>query len=165
MKLVTLLRHAKSSWSNAGLSDYDRPLNSRGLADAPMMAQRLLDRNCIPDIILCSSAQRTRQTAQLIIEGLQLDADTVSFHESLYLASPGTLLDIIQSTDSTYQHAMVIAHNPGLESLGRQLHPKAPHQMPTCAVIHFALHSDSFVIEPDTQIELKFADYPKSNRT
>jgi len=165
MKLVTLLRHAKSSWNNADLSDHDRPLNSRGLADAPMMAQRLLDRNCVPDIIFCSSAQRTRQTAQMIIEGLQLDADTVSFHESLYLASPGTLLDIIQSTDSTYHHAMVIAHNPGIESFGRQLHPNAPQQMPTCAVSHFALHSNSFVIEPDTQIDLKFADYPKSNRT
>jgi len=58
---------------------------------------------------------------------------------------------------------MVIAHNPGIESLGRQLHPAAPHRMPTCSVTHFALHNHSFVIEPDTQIELLFADYPKSN--
>jgi len=164
MKFLTLLRHAKSSWNDAGLSDHDRPLNTRGLADAPMMAQRLIDRDCIPNLILCSSAVRTQQTAQIFIDVMRLEPSIVHFQEQLYLSSPGTLLDIIQSIDSPINHAMVIAHNPGIESLGRQLHPEAPYQMPTCAVTHLALHNDSFVIEQDTQIELLFADYPKSDR-
>ncbi len=162
MKQLTLLRHAKSSWADAAQQDYDRPLNDRGLRDAPMMAQRLVEQACIPDFILCSSAQRTRQTAQFFLDAFQLDGNNISYVDALYLASPGTLLEHIQQGDSAINHLMIIAHNPGLESLGRQLHHSAPSQLPTCAVLSFTLSSDSFVIQPDTEIDLVLHDYPKN---
>ncbi len=162
MKLLTLLRHAKSSWAEPNQQDFDRPLNKRGLRDAPMMAQRLLDKGRTPDRILCSSANRTRQTAQLLLDVHPINTNAIEYDDALYLSSPGTILEFIQQTDDSVQHLMIIAHNPGLESLGRQLHPNAPTQLATCAILHFQLHSESFVIQPDTQIELVEHDFPKN---
>lgn len=162
MKRLTLLRHAKSSWADADQQDFDRPLNERGLRDSPMMSQRLLARNCTPDVILCSAANRTRQTAQFIVDSHQLASEAITFHEDLYLASAGTLLDFIQQTSDTVNHLMIIAHNPGLETLGRQLHPDSPMALATCAILDFSLQSDSFSIQPDTQIDLLLHDYPKN---
>ncbi len=162
MKRLTLLRHAKSSWADSGQQDFDRPLNERGLKDAPTMSQRMLDRGCTPDLILCSDAVRTRQTAQFFVDNHQLPHETVEFHEDLYLASAGTLLEFIQQTSQSINHVMVIAHNPGLETLGRQLHPSAPNNLVTCALLDFSLRSKTFVIEPDTQIDLLLHDYPKN---
>lgn len=162
MKQLTLLRHAKSSWADSGQQDYDRPLNDRGLRDAPMMAQRLIEQSCTPDFILCSSAQRTRQTAQFFFDANKLDSNNINYVDALYLASPGTLLEHIQQCDSAINHLMIIAHNPGLESLGRQLHHNAPSQLPTCAVLSFTLSSERFVIQPDTEIDLVLHDFPKN---
>ena len=161
MKLVTLLRHAKSSWADSGQHDIDRPLNDRGLRDAPMMSQRFLDQSCTPDAIVCSAANRTRQTAQFMLDTHSLNSNAITFHNDLYLASAGTLLDYIQKTRNDVQHLMIIAHNPGLETLGQQMHPDAPSQLATCAALHFRLQNDTFIIEPDTQIELLWHDFPK----
>lgn len=163
MKRLTLLRHAKSSWTDADQQDFDRPLNERGAFDAPDMAQRLLDQDCTPDLILSSAAMRTRQTAHFFITTHNLSENAVTFHDDLYLASAGTLLDFIQQTSNVVNHLMVIAHNPGLEMLGRQLHPNAPDRLATCAVLDFSLSGDSFVIQSDTEIELLLHDYPKSS--
>lgn len=163
MKRLTLLRHAKSSWADSSQLDFDRSLNDRGMQDAPIMSERLLDRSCTPELILCSAANRTRQTAQCIMHTHALPSSAIVFHEALYLASAGTLLEFIQQTSATVSHLMIIAHNPGLESLGRQLHPESPNRLATCAVLDFSLDSDSFVIQPDTQIELLMHDYPKNN--
>lgn len=162
MKRLTLLRHAKSSWADSGQQDFDRPLNKRGLHDAPLMSQRLLERGSTPELILCSAANRTRQTAQFIVDTHGLTSSAITFHEDLYLASAGTLLDFIQQTKEAVSHMMVIAHNPGLETLGRQLHPDAPNALATCAVLDFSLHSDSFIIQADTRIELLLHDFPKN---
>lgn len=162
MKNLCLLRHAKSSWGDANQTDFDRPLNERGLRDAPVMAQRLADQQSLPDFILCSSANRTRQTAEFFLNASSLPSAAIEFHDDLYLASAGTMLDYIQKTSSDVQHLMIIAHNPGLESLGRQLHPNAPTHLATCAVLQFAIHNEHFAIEPTTEVELLMHDYPKN---
>lgn len=161
MKKLTLLRHAKSSWADENQHDVERPLNDRGLRDAPIMAQRLVDQNCIPDFILCSGAHRTRQTAEILLENFSQPLIAIEFNTDLYLASAGTLLESIQQTTSDVQHLMIIGHNPGLETLGRQLHPSAPPRLPTCAFLHFAILSEEFTIKPDTEIELLLHDHPK----
>jgi len=165
MKLVTLLRHAKSSWANPDQDDHDRPLNARGNNDAPDMAERLLETSCNPDLVLCSSAIRTQQTAAVYMNALNIEPARLQVHEALYLASAGTILEFIQQTDNAVNHVMIIGHNPGLEILGRQLHPAAPAQLPTCAVLHFALHGTSFKIGSETEIELLLYDFPKSRNS
>lgn len=91
-----------------------------------------------------------------------LDEECIEFHDALYLASAGTILEFMQQTSSDVHHLMIIAHNPGLETLGRQLHPDSPNRLATCALVNFEIHSDSFTIEPDTKVDLVLHDYPKN---
>ena len=163
--LITLMRHAKSSWQNAQLSDHERPLNPRGKADAPIMAQRLIEKRCTPDLIICSSARRALQTGAYLVDAFQLTDDQFQVNPDLYLAAPQTLLDIIQGIDSGVKHAMIIAHNPGLAELSCMLAPESSPHLPTAGIRHFSwpkVGSDSGS-EGDSvsTAELIFEDYPK----
>ena len=174
---VTLIRHAKSSWQAHEQSDHDRKLNERGKRDAPIMAQRLLERGCIPDHILCSSAKRTQETAAYITQELSLRADQLSIDDNLYLASPAQIVSCIQASAGHPRHIMVIAHNPGLEELCALLNPQTAAPMPTLGIRHFCVPSIEHIqsmlstaqpkqsVEATTEaqnaIELLFEDYPK----
>jgi len=137
-RLLTLVRHAKSSWNVQGQQDHERPLNERGMRDAPVMAQRLLDRRCIPDLILCSSAVRTQQTAQYFLKALELSHDQLWVEPKLYLCSPETILNEVAVAEAGNTHVMVIAHNPGLEQLSALLSSECQQAMPTLGIRHFA---------------------------
>lgn len=153
-RFLTLVRHAKSSWNNEGQSDHDRVLNERGRKDAPVMAQRLVDQNCIPDFILISTANRARQTAGFLIDAFGLSAEQVQFDRQLYLASPNAILNAVSGTNNEHNHVMVVAHNPGLEQLCNELARQELPPMPTLAVRHFSYQSYA-------DAELIFNDYPK----
>lgn len=137
-QLLTLVRHGKSSWQTSGQTDFDRPLNDRGRADAPEMASRLVSAGCIPDLILCSAAVRTQQTAALMAEGMHLSQDKILHYNELYLAAPPTLLLALQAAASEYDHVMIIAHNPGLEDLSALLSSQCNNAMPTLGIRHFS---------------------------
>ena len=162
MRYLTILRHAKSSWAQPDISDFDRPLNARGQRDAPMMAERLLERKCIPDSIVCSPAVRTRQTAELVRSGLGVSAQQVDFDERIYEASTGTLLALVEQWPEAHSHTMLIGHNPGLEGLGAALNHPHRHTLPTCAVLHLAIDADSWGQLQTAAISELFYDYPKS---
>ncbi|MFK7854142.1 MAG: histidine phosphatase family protein [Granulosicoccus sp.] len=155
--LVTLMRHAKSSWQVSNQSDHDRPLNQRGIKDAPAMAQRLLEKNCCPDLILCSSAQRAMQTSTYLVEAFDLDSSQIKIKAELYLASPESILQILHDERGTAKHIMIIAHNPGLEQLSSLLAPESSAHMPTSGIRHFSLAASG----SGTAAELIFEDYPK----
>ena len=160
MKKLTLFRHAKSSWSDKSLTDHQRPLNRRGQRDACTSVNRLLSRESAPDLILCSSSARTRQTAAAFLDTQKIASDCLTVMDELYLASAGALKAIIEDTDSATTHLMLIAHNPGLELLGRYLHPSAPANLPTSAVLHFELNQPTFLLDTHKTIELIFFDSP-----
>jgi len=162
MRLITLMRHAKSSWEDTQLDDHDRPLNSRGRKDAPTMAQRLLARGCTPDQIYCSSAVRTRETAAVLLKTHNVPPTSLEIVDALYLASPATIRAILEDTHDSIQHLMVIGHNPGLEMLGKEFHASAPSRMPTCAASQFSLSGNSFLLDTHNEISLTFFDYPKN---
>jgi len=133
-KTLYLVRHAKSSWADMGQRDFDRPLNKRGLRDAPEMGRRLRKRNARPEIILCSPAQRTRQTLDLLIKEIGGTLDIVRFVESIYEASDETLLNLVQSLPESCASAMLIGHNPSIGWLANQLSDVRIDRMPTCAI-------------------------------
>lgn len=116
---LLLMRHAKSDWSGPSVSDHDRPLNARGRRDSPAMARWILDQGLRPDLILCSSATRTRETAMLL-NGHWPRAAEVSIQPDLYLSSPETILGIIRSEcvlaepGKSCGTVLVLAHNPGI---------------------------------------------------
>jgi phosphohistidine phosphatase len=130
-KTLYLVRHAKSGWSATDLSDFDRPLNTQGLQDAPKMGKRLKERNALPDIIFCSTAKRARQT----LNGLDLRVDNVVFDERIYCASEEGLLELIQSVPNQYVSAMIIGHNPAMSWVAGQLSGTSFDNLPPCAVV------------------------------
>lgn len=120
MRTLLLLRHAKSSWEDPGLDDFDRPLAPRGRAAAPIMAAYLKKKKLRPDVVLCSSACRAVQTWELVSKVLGGDAD-VRYLRSLYLAPPSRLIGAVRRVPDAASRAMLIAHNPGMEHLAAVL--------------------------------------------
>jgi len=163
MKLLTLIRHAKSSWQDEDSSDHDRPLNDRGLRDAPTMAQRFTQHSTLPDRILCSSAKRTRGACDIFLASWNMQRDLVEYERALYLAATGTLQSQIENTADDIDHLMLIAHNPGLEQLGQLFDQDAPRALPTCAIMQFELNQSSFALDHESNIKLTWYDFPKNS--
>ena len=120
MKVLYLLRHAKSSWADAGRGDFDRPLSRRGQEASRRLAQRLAALGVRPTLILCSSARRAEETLAGIRGGLDAGA-TIRMRKDLYEASAATILAMVRGLDDAADRAMVIGHNPGLEDVARAL--------------------------------------------
>lgn len=134
MPILSIIRHAKSSWDRLDISDHDRTLNDRGLNAAPRMGRWLASEGWAavgaetPDLWCSSTATRARLTAEIIAGECGLPLDCVTLHHPLYLASKDDLLDIIH-TFPPVNHAVVFGHNPGLEDLVNRLLSKdeVPH--------------------------------------
>lgn len=139
MRLLTLVRHAKSSWDNDALSDFERPLNPRGRRDAPRMAAYNRDTVGIPDLIITSPALRAISTARIFATTLGIDEHALSIQSRIYEASLNTLVNLLSSTDEHLHHLMLFGHNPGLSELSHYLAICPFAQLPTCAVAHFEL--------------------------
>lgn len=121
-KHILLLRHAKSSWKDAGLADHDRPLAGRGRRAAKLMARYLRQSRITPTLVLCSSALRARQTLERIAPAHSPVAETkVQIDPGLYLASGEDLLDRLRKVGERTASVMLIGHNPGIEDLARRL--------------------------------------------
>ncbi len=144
MKRLILMRHAKSDWSQGGLTDYERPLNKRGTHDANMMGKWLAHYVEAPELILCSSARRTRQTMQLLLLGMQtseVETHEIEQHtmEAMYLAPASRLVDLVHSHLNSHESMMLIAHNPGMDGIVSHYCPDAPqthsHKLMTTANI------------------------------
>jgi phosphohistidine phosphatase len=127
-----LLRHAKSSWKDPTLSDFDRPLNKRGRHDAPLIASRLLEQSICPDRILSSPAERAKCTAQIV--GPKL-GQTILYHPEIYEASATTLQHLVESELKTVDSLMLIGHNPGLTELHNRLCSEAIENIPTSGIV------------------------------
>jgi phosphohistidine phosphatase len=132
MKTLFLLRHAKSSWADPQLSDFDRPLNERGLRAAPFMGEIMRNRGYRPEVIISSPASRAKNTA-LLVAGALGTAEGVQFEGRLYEASPQTFLSVARSIPDDYSSAMLVGHNPGTEGFVRLLTGKR-EPMPTAAL-------------------------------
>ncbi len=134
------MRHAKSDWADAGLSDHDRPLNARGRRDAPQMAKWLSEHDAVPDVILASTAKRVTQTIDRMRTQWSTDPLVLSCG-ALYLASPQTILEhvrceAIDRDGNRPRRLLVLGHNPGMEQLVSSL-AQADIIMPTAAVALF----------------------------
>lgn len=117
---LILLRHAKSSWDDSSLDDFDRPLARRGEAAAPRMGAYMKAQGLAPDLILCSSAVRARRTLDLVLPHLSGKPE-IRYEKGLYLAAPGALLARIRRVDSHLRQVMVVGHDPGLHMLAVEL--------------------------------------------
>ena len=116
MQTLLILRHGKSSWKHPGLADHDRPLNKRGLRDAPRMGRLLRDEDLVPDRIVSSTAVRARTTAELVADELGYHG-TVECSRDLYLASVPDIIRVLGNVGGDASRLLVVGHNPGHEEL------------------------------------------------
>lgn len=158
MKRLFLLRHAKSSWDDPKMADRDRPLNARGLRDAPRMAAYMRAHGYVPDLALCSPAVRTRETAQALIP--VIGEFPISYPETLYLAEPQTLHRLLAAQE-TGEAVLVVGHNPGLATLATQItdfesldDARHVHSFPTAALAVFEADAPNWPTAMSTRLKL-----------
>jgi phosphohistidine phosphatase len=132
VKTLLLLRHAKSSWDDPQLRDFDRPLAARGKRDAPRIGEALRERGPAPDLIISSPAARARETTEAVIDSANLTPGPV-FDESIYGASSGELMRIIRRLPVESSCALLVGHNPGFEDTVSRL-TGVQEAMPTAAL-------------------------------
>ena len=151
MLTLSLLRHAKSSWGDATLKDFDRPLNDRGREAAPLMGTRMRREGLTPDHIVCSPSLRTRQTLALVQDAHPvLGLQPTEFQDRLYHARPVTILRAIHEAPEAARHLLLIGHNPGLQQLAVWLIGKGAdskrqqlrQKLPTGALIVMTINVD-----------------------
>ncbi|MGI9240333.1 MAG: SixA phosphatase family protein [Verrucomicrobiales bacterium] len=143
MKLLTVVRHAKSSWGDDSLPDHDRPLNNRGLRVAPLMGEVLASRIELPDLVLSSTALRARTTAGIIASKLGYADQEIVEDGQIYHASTAELLKVLREIDESHRSAIVFGHVPGVHQLSNTLCPDAGIQhFPTCAASLIELDID-----------------------
>ncbi len=137
MKTLLLMRHAKSSWKHPEIKDHERGLNKRGKKDAPRMSKLLTDNELIPQRILTSTAERSRQTVDAVIEATGFSGE-VSYLDSLYMAEPEIYLELLSLMPDDMERILVIGHNPGLEGLLQILSGRV-ESLPTAAIAYLSL--------------------------
>lgn len=142
MKRLYILRHAKSSWDDPDLSDFERPLNDRGETAAPYMGKLLSRERLVPDVILSSPARRAKDTALRVKESCDCEADLI-YDERIYEASPRLLRDVASEIDDSFASAMIVGHNPGIEGFIRYLTGEE-ERMPTAALAVIDLDIDNW---------------------
>ena len=161
MKRLTLIRHAKSSWKDSAVDDFDRPLNKRGERDAPEMGRRLAAAGFAPDLIVTSPARRAAETAREIARRIDYPKDAIRLEEDLYLASAGKLLDFVQALDDALSEVALVGHNPGLTELCNQLGGLRIDNLPTAGVVQLELDARSWSEAGARGARLLLFDSPK----
>ena len=136
------MRHAKSSWLDAELSDFDRPLNQRGRLAAPFMGRYIAEHGYVPQAIVSSPAKRARETAELVKANAGFDPE-IRFYERIYEASPNALRQVVSEFSDSLASAMLVGHNPGVEAFIRHLTGQI-EPMPTAALAVIDLDIDSW---------------------
>ena len=137
MKILLVLRHAKSSWKKANLADFERPLNKRGKKDAPRMGELIRREGIVPDLIISSSAKRALKTAESVALACGYDSK-IQTTRQLYHAWPDDYIDVINNVPNDYDRVMVVGHNPGMESLVEELTGEWI-RMPTATLVQISL--------------------------
>jgi phosphohistidine phosphatase len=142
MKKLLLLRHAKSSWDDASLPDFERPLNERGLRAAPLIGKFMREQRIRPDLVICSPAKRARETTALVLEAAAIETE-LRYDERIYEASVASLIEIISQIEDDKTEVMLVGHNPGFENLLERLTGETK-TMPTATLALITLSSEKW---------------------
>jgi phosphohistidine phosphatase len=164
MKKLWIVRHAKSSWSDFGLADHDRPLNERGKRDAPFMGKLIDDQYPVPTHLLTSTAKRARATCKAFRKAMGIDKEFVTRFEQLYHASMGDCLRVIHSIDDDIEIAAIFGHNPTFTYLIEELTGAGPDNLPTCGCALISSDTEHWATFETAPTKLDVLLYPKQFR-
>lgn len=166
MKKLYLIRHAKSSWDNLAIDDFQRPLNGRGIKDAPRMGKRLKERSLTADLVLSSPAKRALDTCLIITKILGFSKEKINTDKRLYHASEEELLRIIRElkdhANDEEENVLLFGHNPGLTNFANQLLNEHIQNIPTTGIVAASLSIKKWQEVDWGCGKLLFFDFPKS---
>lgn len=140
MKKIYIVRHAKSSWESQGINDHERPLNQRGLNDAPVMAKQLAEEHGVPQKLISSTANRAFQTAKIFAEIFGFDGKDILSEKQLYHADIEDLLGAVNGADEKYDSICIFAHNPGITYFANLICEANIDNVATCGIL--VMHAD-----------------------
>jgi phosphohistidine phosphatase len=161
MKELLIVRHAKSDWKDSSVPDIDRPLNDRGLRNAPEMAARLKNRPWLPQVLVSSPAVRAFTTAKAFESTLGFPPGSITLNKSIYEAGTRTLLQVINSLDNSKDRIALFGHNPGLTQVVNYLCDAGIDNIPTCGMALIRFETDQWKEVSGDLGELIWFDYPK----
>jgi len=164
MKSVYLLRHAKSSWSDGSLSDKQRPLNPRGLRDAPDMGARFGARGETLDRVLSSPAERAQSTARLFCEACDFPPEEIAIEPDLYFSGSGSIGDLILDQDDRLRSLMLVFHNPDITHFANSIdYDVRIDNVPTCGLIKLVSDIAQWRDWSLDNSEFEYFDFPKND--
>ena len=161
MKTLWLIRHAKSSWKNPHLSDYDRPLNSRGKRDAPFMGKVLYKKDITADLIISSTAKRAELTTKHIANAINYPIEHIEWNSEFYLCSKASCLNHIERLDNILNTVFIIGHNPGWTDLCNYLSGEYIDNIPTTGMAELRFPIDTWNAISKGLASLSSFEYPK----
>lgn len=162
MKTLLLIRHAKSSWKDETLTDKERPLNSRGKIDAPLMGEVLLRKQIEPDLILCSTAKRAYKTAKKIfVETLEYKKSDIHLTDDLYFTGVPFHMRIINTLANVKNTVAIVGHNPDLSNLTDYLANEPVEEMPTTGIYCLDFDVEKWEDIKRHTGKVRFFEYPK----
>ncbi|MBL4708138.1 MAG: histidine phosphatase family protein [Flavobacteriales bacterium] len=163
MKTLYIIRHAKSSWSQANVSDFDRTLNDRGFFDAPLMGKVLKGKGILPDAIYASTAKRALLTTSILTKEISFTKE-INKEPEYYHASASSLLQKINQFPDDLNTVFVVGHNPGLTYLAEDLSNDHFGNLPTCGIVGIRFEFDSWAMISAGTGECFYYDYPKNHK-
>ena len=161
MRTLYLIRHAKSSWDNPGLRDFNRPLNDRGLHDAPLMAELLRRQGARPDLLVSSPAKRALTTALFFAAAFDIEGDAVLQEQGIYEAAPRDILLIVSQLPDSAASVLLFGHNPTLTELANRFSKKIIDNVPTCGIVCIESDVDSWQAFDEGNAVVKQCLFPK----
>ncbi|MDG1901068.1 MAG: histidine phosphatase family protein [Bacteroidales bacterium] len=160
MKLLTLVRHAKSSWSNSDLSDHDRPLNNAGVKKTKKVINYMLKSGFLPELILSSTAKRAIETAKIIAGGIGFDVDKIITKTSIYHADIDDIYSEVFSLDNKINSLMIVGHNPTFTYLVNDFVYPNIKNLPTTGAVSIIFETDEWEQIPDAKFKVNFVVFP-----
>ncbi|MGQ4810488.1 2,3-bisphosphoglycerate-dependent phosphoglycerate mutase [Candidatus Entotheonellaceae bacterium PAL068K] len=162
MKTLLVLRHAKSSWQDASLPDFDRPLTKQGKQTAQAMGKEMRRRDLVPDLVLSSAARRARQTAKRALKAMRYDGKSRK-QQNLYLSGVRRHLNLLRQVDEAYNRVLLVGHNPTLEQLVERLTAQQV-TLRTGTLVCLDLETDAWTKISEASGRLRFAVKPEEVR-
>ena len=162
-KTLYIVRHAKSSWDYDDISDIDRPLSTRGINDAGVMAGRFKAKEELPSLLITSPACRALHTATIFARTMKISCERLVIEERIYPGSLNEILNVLENTSDKYESFMIFGHNPASTSLANHFLKHAIDNLPTAGVVTLNFNGDSWKNIKDQQPKNENIDYPKKS--
>jgi phosphohistidine phosphatase len=161
MRTLYLIRHAKSSWDNPGVQDFDRTLNPRGLKDAVQMAELLQLQRIKPDLLVSSPAVRAYSTARIFAEKLGIPEHAITKNPDIYEAMPTTILRIISRLPEEARVVLLFGHNPTFTEVANVFSRQFIDNIPTCGIVQIESGAETWDRLTEGNSRVKSCFFPK----